>query len=348
MSETIARARELRATIRSRLEDRGLLGLASARERCAARARELGGSSLREIESLVGASTARRALAIRRGADYAESYRHVLGYGELMTELLIAPIPLDPAVRVRVARLGGHANLIVSYFDEMVDGGWPRSSLLPRWVLDGTRTRMGRVILDAIRHLAPAPADLTARLVSGYFQRLADLPHAARHRALHAEIHRLVVEMYLEEGRTPREWLRIRGTAARQKKTALPLVVLGLPGWLATPVMARAQLDRHRRWLVRLGKFIRWIDDASDVVADEAAGGANLVLAALRRNGARPGAEDALAMMIARRGSRLREEWRAQMRAAGHPESGHLDVLGTVLVAWLGDGSSRTAAAVAD
>jgi hypothetical protein len=343
----MSHASDVQATVRSALDERGLLGSAATREACAHRAHALGGSILTQLESLVGARTARRALGVRRGDGYAESYRYVVGYGMLMTELLIAPIPMDHAARARVVAIGGLANLIVSYFDEMVDGGWPRSFLLPGWALTGMRTRAGRRVCDAARYLLPPPAGLTVRLVSEYFRRLDDLPHAARHRVVRAMVHRLVSEMYFEEGRTPREWRRIRGAAARQKKTALPLVVLGLPGWLATPDADDAPVQRHRRWLIRLGKFIRWIDDAADVASDEASGSANLACAALARRATRPDAAGSLAGMIARRGRWIEEEWRAQMRAVGHPERDHLDVLATVLVAWVGEPpSARPAAAM--
>lgn len=323
--------------IRTALDARGLLGTAAARQACAAAALARGTAAFAEIESLAGTATLRRALDVRHGRGAAEGYRYVLGYGELMTEFLVAPLALHAETRARVTRLGAFANFIVSYFDEMVDGGWPRTLLLPQWALAAATTPTGRVCLAAAGRLAPSPARLTILLVSEYFRRLIALPFATRHESLRRDVYRLIREMYLEEGRTPREWRRIRGTAAFQKKTALPLVVLGLPAWLARGNLDRIQYDRHHRWLIRLGKFIRWIDDAADIDADESAGASNLVLHALARREAQSDSRPRLAAMIARRGQWLCEEWRTLMDYAGCPEFDHIDVLATVLIAWLGE-----------
>jgi len=141
--------------------------------------------------------------------------------------------------------------------------------------------------------------------------------------------------MYDEEGRTPRELRRLRGDAARQKKTALPLVVLGLPAWLASPVCSPDCYARHRRWLYRIGKFIRWIDDAADLSSDESAGAPNLVRRALAR-AASAGTGAMLARMIARRGRCLLEEWWDQVLNTGDTSVADAAVLDSVLVAWLG------------
>ena len=43
-------------------------------------------------------------------------------------------------------------------FDEMVDGGWPRALLLPRWALAGAVTPTGRACLNAAGRFVPSPA----------------------------------------------------------------------------------------------------------------------------------------------------------------------------------------------
>jgi hypothetical protein len=325
--------------LRDQLQAQGLLGDSDSRDECAARARARGELRLVEVKQLVGEVTVRRALSMRRGQDFAESYRYVTGYGELMTEFLISPVALTPAARDRVARLGAIANLIVSHFDELVDGGWPRVLLLPRWALPMAATSPGRALLLACATLAPAPTRLIVRLVAEYFRRVSDLPYATLHAGVCADLRCMIAEMYMQEGRTPREWQRRRGDAAAQKKTALPLVVLGLPAWLASPVCPFTQYQQHRRWLVRIGKFIRWIDDAADLVADEEAGSANLVSRALTRRGARTDIGPLLAAEIARRGRLVLDEWRfltGRVRTASSTnESAISSVFATVLAAWL-------------
>lgn len=335
--------------LRDELAANQLLGDGESREVCAALARELGGQALTDVQALAGAMTVRGALSVRRGPEFAQTYRYVAGYGQLMTEFLIAPVPVAGADRASVARLGAIANLIVSLFDELVDGGWPRTLLLPHWALWVAPTRAGRVALRLGSILAPAPMRLTLRLVVEYFRSVAELPFMARHALAYADLRSTIVRMYIEEGRTPRELRRLYGKAARQKKTALPLVVLGLPVWLASPHCPPEQYRRHRRWLVRIGKFIRWIDDAADLAADAAAGSANVVRRALERSGRAPNTDALLAVGIARRGCRLLGEWRELTGYAGHEvsatETALRSVLANVLVAWIGSAEPSLPAA---
>jgi hypothetical protein len=335
MQHPMDEAAAFKARLRTELDAAGLLGEPAARAACASEARALGERACVEIEALVGARTMRRALAVRRGARYAESYRYVAGYGALMTRFVIAPLALEAQRQRELMRLGAIANIIVSYFDEMVDGGWPRALLLPRWALAFAASGGGRLVLRGAARCVPPPTRLTLCLVAEFFAAVVRLPHAARRAAVRSDLRRTIVDMYLEEGRTPREWQRIRGAAARQKKTALPLVVLGLPGWLARAEFSAASYRCHRRWLVRLGKFVRWIDDAADMAQDRVAGSANLAVRAFARAGTRCTSAQALAGMMVRRGRWLLDEWSAQRAAAGAGEESSSVVLATVLAAWL-------------
>lgn len=319
--------------LRGELRREGLLGQAASRARCATRAAAEGTLLLDDVGRLAGRRTTARALATRRGACYADSYRYVTGYGLLMTEFLAAPVELGADARRRVARLGGLANLIVSHFDELVDGGWPRAVLLPRWALAAAATPAGRVILEAGVTPLPAPTRLIVRLVGEYFRRAQALPHARSHASVAGALRVAVRTMYEEEGRTPREWRRTRGSATLQRKTAMPLVVLGLAAWLASPECSPARYAQHYRWLMRVGKFIRWIDDAADLEVDAQTGAANLVASALARHRA-PGAGALLATRIAHRGRRIADEWSALAGERADPDV--LAVLETVLAAWVG------------
>lgn len=332
-------APDFRLLLRTELAAQGLLGNDASRLACAEQARACGTAALADIQRVVGVEATRRALSTRRGPACLRSYSYVAGYGALMTEFLIAPVSVAPPSRDHLVRLGAMANVIVSHFDEMVDGGWPRALLLPHWALSMAGTRPGRVGLRLTAGMLPASSRLIALLVAEYFARLDALPYAARHVRARRRVYRTVTEMYAEEGRTPREWRRLRGTAALQKKTALPLVVLGLPAWLAVPNDERRAYDRHRRWLTHIGKFIRWVDDAADVDMDTVAGASNMVVHARARRSRRGGNDAALAAAIARRGRRLVDEWRIMTgpdnRNAADVALGGA-VLANVLVAWVG------------
>src|SRR6185437_4068214 len=217
-------------------------------------------------------------------------------------------------------------NLIVSHFDELVDGGWPRSLLLPSWALVAAPTHVGRTILRAAARAGPAPTRLIVTLVANYFERVRALERTVARPRVRRRLSRTIMTMYSEEGRTPREWRRLRGDAALQKKTALPLVVLGLPVWLVSADFDSARFEAHYRWLVHVGKFVRWVDDAADAEADGAA------------------EQAALAAAIARRGRRLVDQWHG-FAAATADDDGRLAisndqvpaVLSNVLAAWVGE-----------
>ncbi len=332
-------ALDFRQLLRTELAAQRLLGDDASRLACAERARARGDEAIADIQRVVGTDATRRALSTRRGPECLRSYSYVAGYGALMTEFLVAAVPVAPPSREHLVQLGAMANVIVSHFDEMVDGGRPRALLLPQWALRAAGTRAGRVGVRLMAGVLPASSRLIALLVSEYFARLDALPYAARHARARRRLYRTVAEMYAEEGRTPREWRRLRGTAALQKKTALPLVVLGLPAWLAVPDEERSAYDRHRRWLTQVGKFIRWVDDAADVAIDRAAGASNMVVHALSRRGRQCYDDAALAAAIARRGRRLIEEWRVM---SGSEQRSATDVaeasavMANVLVAWVG------------
>ena len=325
---------DFRQRLGADLSSAGLFGDADARAACTVRASERGLAALAEVEQLVGADTMSRALSTRRGARWAETYCYVAGYGELMTEFLSAPVRLQAAATGRIARIGAFANLIVSHFDELVDGGWPRPLLLPRWALALSTSRAGRVLLRVGMNVVPAQTRLIVLLVGEYFRRIAGLPNATRHARARADLRRAIVQMYAEEGRSPREWERRRGSSTLQKKTALPLVVLGQAAWLASNDCTAVRYETHRRWLIRVGKFIRWIDDAADLDEDRSAGASNLVIRALAR---RPSEGHAarLSAGIARRGRRVLDDWFAMTELPHDAAGDQTVVLATVLTAWI-------------
>jgi hypothetical protein len=326
---------EFRVGLRDALQAQGVFGSSGCRQACARRAAVIGDEVLKEVEAFTGASTFKRAMEVTRGSDFAGTYRYVAGYGELMTCFLAAPAGLQPQEFMQVARLGALANLLVSYFDELVDSGWRRSLLLPAWALAISSTGAGRALLGSLAHIGHPPALLSRRLVVEYFHRLAKLPHLDRH-AVRADLLQMIRKMYMEEGRTPAEWRRLRGDAVKQKKTAFPLAVLGLPAWLAATECPVGRYARHRRWLLKLGRFMRWIDDAADLALDTKMGSANLVRRALSRRPDQTMWEIRLIDCIACRGRWLLDEWQKLVEPISPAPPVGGAVVAAALASWLG------------
>src|SRR5207302_2929071 len=119
-----------------------------------------------------------------------------------------------------------------------------------------------------------------------------------------------------------------------RRKSALPLVIMGLPVWMTTQLLDRRSYASHLRWLYRLGRFFGLVDDAADLEEDRAAGRPNCFLRATGREVADP---------VARQGLLLLKTW-----DAGAPPSRHVSTMRETFLAitwsWL---DSRTAEASA-
>lgn len=325
----------LALTLRDELSRRSLLGTPEIRQACTARAKRRGDRCFAALAAQLGEANLNRGIeASRLGAG--EQARFVMGFGALMTEFLVAPVCPDPDSRLLLGDLGALANLIVSYVDDMVDAGCPRAALLPESALRLAGSSGGRWMLDLTAGLAAPPAKLAARAVGEYFRRLDRLPYSSAHAWVYQDVKRCIWKMYQEEARSAADWARFNGDKRRPLKTALPLVVLGLPVWLTSQEVPFGPYWEHKRWLVRLGRFIRWIDDAADAAEDAGSGSINAVGRVLARPDVRENQPGSLARAIGCRASSLWAEWQSSMQAADSADPSVGDVFGTVLAAWLG------------
>jgi hypothetical protein len=112
-------------------------------------------------------------------------------------------------------------------------------------------------------------------------------------------------------------------------------VVLGLPAWLAVAHPCLEARARHLRWITRLGRFIRWIDDAADLDQDLVSGMPNLVAESLARRRPCEEARAELAGRIAGRGRHLMDEW-TRLTPHDRRESCDVEVLPAIVTAWMG------------
>ena len=324
--------------LRAELAPTGLLLSKTRFEACRARAITEGTAAMRDVEALLGVRTWQRALEPLHG-DAATVYRFVMGYGGLMTRFIIAPVPDLVASRDDFQRAGALANLLVGYVDELVDHGMRRSAILPPWALRQALAGGRALPIRAWSRTGPAPARLVCALVIAYARHVARLPYATRHPEVRARLDRTIYEMYEAEAKSPREWSLSAGTS-RQRKTAFPIVVLGLPAWLAVADADPRTRSWHLRWLQRMGKFIRWIDDVADVEQDARDGAPNLLLDAMRALDDRNDRDDAirsarLVSIIARRGGQLLADWEQAVPPSRQIDA-ERDSFPAIVTAWLG------------
>jgi len=268
-----------RARLARELAAQGLLPSRETYITCQREVEARGEALLDRLASVTGRRTWRRGLAKIGDANLPLDCRRVAGFGELLTRFLIAPVPLDDLSRDEVARLGALANVIVALFDLVVDSGTDRRAILPRPLFALLASRRAGWLGTIISSAGGARVRLIARLVRDYFKTLRSL---AGHRsdAVLQDVLRAIVRMYELEGRGRNETPASRSTVLR--KSAFPLVVMGLPAWLAVPHHGRAAMRAHRRWLFKTARFIRWVDDAADEALDARDQHPNLFLACRR------------------------------------------------------------------
>jgi hypothetical protein len=212
-----------------------------------------------------------------------ESAIRTLGVGAEISQFTMAPLNCEKKHREKVTGLGGLACFIVSTFDSLVDSGAPAPELL-----NGDGGEGG----------TEEPLNRVVRL---YFEELDSLPQ--RRAGIRVLIEKAIRRMYRAEldsltGGTSRSvWWR---------KNVLPFVVMNLPAWLANETSEGCAVERHLRWVGRMGEFLGWVDDWADLEIDRKAGTMNRLL---ETAGSEPSA--GCVRRIARRGRRVLRDWDA-------------------------------------
>lgn len=325
---------DFRSLLLAELERAGLIPDADRIVACRRDVSLAGYEEAATFASLVGPPLWVQALAqLGRPFPQADCER-VLGFGATLTAFMLPPADIDKALGREVCALGGLANLIVSLFDQVADERPDVALPLSAATVGRACAGRGRARLAWRSHMGPPVDRLLTRLVSEYVRRLDRLPYSGRHRRVRALQTRVIVAMHAAELQT---LPLARGVADRvvRRKSALPFVVMGMPGWLAVEQVPPAAFRAHLRWLYRVGRFFGWIDDAADLDADRAAARPNRVAASLareRRGSARDEAER-IARAIASEGRRIMAERTAAL--ASRPGSAADDVLTTAVLSWL-------------
>ncbi len=268
------------------------------------------GSAERDsVRSLVGAFTWRCGLLLSGVARPRHAAIRILGWGRALTEFFVAPIDLPDADYSSVTSLGALANLIVTLYDSYVEHGLLRRNPLPRHALDAVAGG-ARQELRQPRPFFSIPFRVMTTLVAAYFHRLHELPYAARRPEVRQLIGHAIMRMYDAENETLHEQ---RSRRAVWRKSVYPFVVMGLPAWLAAPVMDFERYWWHLRWLFRLGAFYAWIDDAIDLRHDLKKRHPNLVAGSLPMTGGDGQKEADMARKIAGEGRRVMSEWQTRV-----------------------------------
>lgn len=233
-------------------------------------AAELAASGFRPdplLVKLVGSRIADRGkcelerVALAKLADSAlhDVCAYHLGMGASFTEFLIRSLRLPRELRLSVASLGGIAHTIYALFDALLD----ESRCAPE--IFGNRWQPSEQASVAVKQR------LVLDLVDLYFRRL--YAFACDDFKLRMLLERAIRKLYDAEVESAKSASIRRSVWWR--KNALPILVMGLPGWLTAANRSTISFSEQIVWLGRIGEFLGWVDDFADFERDSASGQPN-------------------------------------------------------------------------
>ena len=220
--------------------------------------------------------------------ELREQFVSGLGMGAVAAEFVTAPVPVTPACRRALADLGGLLILSVTAFDRVLDSGRPPPEV-----------RYSATPVSPPVHGGPLEAWLPS-IQTEYFRRLDRLPQ--RQPAIRTLADSIMRRMYAAELGSVSPQPASRSTWWR--KNVLPIVMLGLPAWIAADPFHSSSFFRHLMWLARLGEFFGWVDDCVDHAEDVILGQANRIDFRLRST-----SREHLVHWIAAQGKRVLAQW---------------------------------------
>lgn len=198
-------------------------------------------------------------------ARQEEDLVRVLGFGNALTSFTCAPFSHHLQVQL-IKDLGALCNLIVSLYDYFLDHAAPRTFTFPEQVLHealrGNYSSLQRTAAQGI----PAQR-IIAGLVLDYFQLLGSVPADANADRIKKILYKTIWLMFEAENAAAADPAEVNDFYLK-RKSALPFVVIGLPGLLLHGQAALSRYPAYLRWLYDLGEFIGWVDDVVDIRRD--------------------------------------------------------------------------------
>lgn len=320
------------------LQQAGLIADSAQYRNCLAKVAEVGTHEQRRLKKLIQSSHWREANAAL-GLSYSnEDLIRVLGFGRLLTEVVVSPVTGAFKVTAldKVIELGSLSNLIVTIYDQYLDLMPGDSAILTRRALERMALGQSSLLSKWMPPRGLAPSRVMFQLITAYFNQLNKLPYALSQPSLRNFIQRIIISMYDAEMVTVRQCVESPSERMLCRKSALPFVIMGLPIWLAVPEVPGTIFWRHLRWSYSIGEFIGWIDDAVDLEADRATGHPNRVHNALVCASDVEKKQGELARRIARLGKRLFNSLGVRAGPCSAATLQDAGVLSSVIVSWFG------------
>lgn len=256
----------------------------------------------------------------------------IIGFGAAITEHMVLPLNLSLSDRMLVIRIGALANFIVTFFDHYLDSYNGGQVYLPRPsnILGNKLTGM----LFYIRGWREPKLRLLNLMIQDYMALLKKLKFTKQRPELLALLHRTIKTMYQAELKTETTQPDIIAIKTLRQKSALPFVVMALPGWLVANEIDKSLFKLHLMWSYRFGSFIGLLDDAVDLIDDKHNNQPNVFL----NENLSTDSATFVANKIAQKGVRVKQIW-IKMTTEFHQNDKVSEYLFPALIrSWIGEG----------
>ena len=202
----------------------------------------------------------------------------IAGFGSAITEFSTGFL-CNQKQREELSALGALFNLIAALYDYFLDHPLhDEPFVLKRETLVQAVRNNNGTGLQSLAHTGTLRERVMAQLILRYLGQLQKLtsPHTPAH--CMQTFGKLIVRMFDAQNATVQNNVTIPAYLA-MRKSALSIVALGFPVWLAGVQHPACTYFAHLRWMYSLGDFISWVNDFADFEQDRDAGAVNRLLA---------------------------------------------------------------------
>ena len=297
---------------------------------------EFGNIQAASVIKIVGETTWCYILSKSKFADPGYIFKRVLGFGYLFTEYIIAGINLDAKEKTEINELGSLANLIISIYDHFIDNDLIEElPILP--LIESMNRKEDLSTKSPLTYPESIEMQFFERLIKNYLTRLDAVNNHDRDKKIWQTLIKAIISMYkanrtlgLNPGINNVYYLLLR-------KSALSLIVMGLPGWLVSNEINGSIYFRHLRWMYKLGEFLAWIDDASDLKEDKENFKPNLIFTELEYIRRGNNSFYNIAKKIAKKGQIVDNDWKLMMFKKNGYCRDDINLLPVCVISWLGE-----------
>jgi hypothetical protein len=265
---------------------------------------------------------------LRHRRDLFASIEWILGFGACLTEFVIDPVPIPDRFGNKLVELGALANIFAATFDLFLDSGICGPDVVAQQVVLS-------LSLSSVKGTAAHPTygkfaeKIIGDLLTEYYRLLHGFDGGANGRFVQNLLAADIERLFAAEAKTLDR--KSCDVEELKDKSALLLVIMGLPAWLAADRVELERIIEHRRWLYKVGDFMGWIDDIADLESDRRRDHPNRVAMWLKLGNPQRAPLDEIVRYLSGMAASIMEGWKSHCRGKFR----HEFTLSAAVVSWL-------------